>query len=283
MIYLLISILSSSTIFVVFKLIEKYNINTLQVIVANYVTALICGWFLYDGQLTPSEIVKSNWFIVAVGLGFLFIAIFNVMALTAQRNGISVASVASKMSLIIPAVFGIYVYNESAEIQKLLGIGLALVAVYLTSVRKKDDTVLTKSIYLPIILFFGSGIIDTSVNHYAPEGNISLFLSVIFGFSGIIGFALLSYKSIKQKNLFKLKSIPFGILLGIANYCSMHFLLLALRFENTESSTIFTINHIAILALSTIIGLALFKEQISIKNWIGILLAVISIVLVTLA
>ena len=42
------------------------------------------------------------------------------MALTAQKNGLSVASVASKMSVVIPIIFGIYVYNESLGFQKAL-------------------------------------------------------------------------------------------------------------------------------------------------------------------
>ena len=283
MIYLLLSVLSSTAIFVLFKLFSKYKIDTLQAIVINYATAFGFGLIFNDAKINVSEIIQTHWFIAAIGLGFLFIAIFNVMALTAQKNGLSVASVASKMSLIIPVIFGIYVNNESTEAQKLIGIALALVAVYLTSIKQKDNSVVTKSIYLPIILFIGSGIIDTSVNHFAPKGNIPLFLSSIFGIAAIIGFILFAYKSMTAKKSFQLKSIPFGILLGIVNYGSMYFLLLALRVENTESSTIFTINNIAILALSTLVGLVLFKENISKKNWIGIIFAFIAILLVTLA
>lgn len=281
MIYLLLSILSSTAIFVLFKLFSKYKIDTLQAIVVNYVTAFACGLLFYDGQIRP-EIVYVNWFSIAIALGFLFIAIFNVMALTAQRNGLSVVSVASKMSVIIPILFGIYIYNESAGLQKVLGIVLALIAVYLTSVKPKTDSGLSKSIFLPILLFIGSGTIDTSVNHFAPKNDMQLFLAVIFGMAGIIGFIILSYKSIVQKKHFKLKAMPFGIALGIVNYCSMYFLLKALRVDGFESSSIFTINNVVIVAVSTLIGLLLFKERISVNNWIGISIAVISIVLVTL-
>ena len=281
MIYLLLSILSSTGIFVLFKLFSKYNINTLQAIVVNYVTACICGLIFYDGQIKTSEIIQTDWFIPAFGLGFLFIAIFNVMALTAQKNGLSVASVASKMSVIIPIVFGIYVYNESIGTQKIIGIVLALIAVYLTSLKAKDNTVLTQFIYLPILLFFGSGIIDTSVNHYAPDDNIPLFSATIFAIAGIIGFAILIYKSLKLKQHFKMKSVPLGIALGIVNYCSIYFLLKALRVDGFESSSIFTVNNVVIVAFSTLIGLLLFKEHISKKNWIGIIIAMVAIILVT--
>ena len=282
MIYLILSILSSTGIFVLFKLFNKYNINTLQAIVVNYITACICGSVLYDGSINISEIVNSNWFYGAIGLGFLFIAIFNVMALTAQKNGLSVASVASKMSVIIPVLFGIYVYNESIGLYKIIGIILALIAVYLTSLKQKNDVVLTRSILLPILLFFGSGIIDTFINYFAPDDKIPLFSATIFAIAAIIGFVILSFKSIKLKSHFKIKSIPFGVALGIVNYCSIYFLLKALRVDGFESSTLFTINNVAIVAVSTLVGLLLFKEKISTKNWIGIGIAMISILLVTL-
>jgi len=283
LIYLVFSVLSSTAIFVLFKLFSKYKIDTLQAIVVNYATAFSFGIIFNDTPIEVTEIIHTSWFLAAVGLGFLFIAIFYVMALTSQKNGLSVASVASKMSLIVPVIFGIYVHNESTELQKLIGIALALVAVYLTSIKPKDDAVITKSIYLPVILFLGSGIIDTSVNHFAPKGSIPLFLSSIFGIAAIIGIGLFIYKSMVNKNPIQLKSIPFGFFLGVVNYGSMYFLLRALRVENTESSTIFTINHIAILALSTLVGLVLFKEHISQKNWLGIFFAFIAIALVTLA
>ena len=60
-------------------------------------------------------------------------------------------------------------------------------------------------------------------------------------------------------------------------------LLKALQFEGFESSTIFTVNNVAIVMLSTLIGLSFFKEKLIAKNWIGIGLAIISIALVTLA
>ncbi|WP_431157481.1 EamA/RhaT family transporter [Winogradskyella poriferorum] len=283
MIYLLLSILSSTGIFVLFKLFNKYKINTLQAIVVNYFTACSIGLTFYDGNINVGEIVNSTWFYGAIGLGFLFISIFNVMALTAQKNGLSVASVASKMSVIIPIVFGIVVFNESVGWLKIAGIVLALIAVYLTSVKEKDNVVLTQSIYLPIILFFGSGTIDTFVNYFAPDDKIPLFSAVIFGIAFTIGIFVLSYNSLRMKRHFKIKSIPFGVALGLINYASIYYLLKALRVEGYDTSSIFTVNNVAIVAFSTLVGLFLFKEKISFKNWLGILIAIISIVIVTLA
>ncbi|AUC81930.1 EamA family transporter [Lacinutrix sp. Bg11-31] len=287
MIYLLLSILASTLIFVIFTLFGKYKINTLQAIVINYFTAFITGIVSSTETLSVNEVINKDWFYGALFLGFLFITIFNVMALTAQRNGLSVASVASKMSVVIPILFGLYAYNESLSILKTIGILLALFAVYLTSVKAKTGKVSLKNLWLPILLFFGSGTIDTSIKYiettYVSENGIPIFSATIFAIAGIIGIVIISAEAIKGKLKLDLRSVFGGIILGIVNYYSIYMLLKALQVDSFESSNIFTINNVAIVMLSTLIGLAFFKEKLSIKNWSGIAIAILSIVLVTLA
>lgn len=287
MIYLLLSILSSTAIFVLFKLFNKYNINTLQSIVVNYVVAATVGFMSYDNTVNYIVISDSRWFKGAILLGVLFIAIFNVMALTAQRNGISIASVASKMSVIIPIIFGIYVYNESAGLLKIAGIILALIAVYMASVKTKQNVPLKKSLLLPLILFTGSGIIETSLKYietnYVESDGIPIFSATIFGSAGIIGLLVIVVKVIGKSLIPDLKSVPAGLILGVINYCSIYFLLKALQYDGAESSTIFTINNVTIVMLSAVIGFVLFKERLSFKNILGIGLAIVSIILVTIS
>jgi uncharacterized membrane protein len=63
----------------------------------------------------------------------------------------------------------------------------------------------------------------------------------------------------------------------------MEFLLKALQTEGLESSTLFTINNVSVVILTTVFALLLFKEKLIKKNWIGIGLAIISILLVASA
>jgi drug/metabolite transporter (DMT)-like permease len=287
LIYLLLSIVASTCIFIIFKLFDKYKINTLQAIVVNYFIACLFGLWMYDKPIVIGDIIESKWIYGAIGLGFLFIAIFNVMALTAQRKGLSVASVASKMSVIIPVIFGIYVYNEGVGVQKVVGILLALVSVYLSSIKSKTINNPTKGLWLPILLFFGSGVIDTSIKYiettYLPENSIPIFSASIFAFAFIIGSSILIVKAIQEPFKFPVKSVIGGMILGVVNYFSIYYLLKALNNESLESSTLFTVNNVAIVMVSTLLGLLFFKENISKINWMGIILAIISIVIVTLA
>lgn len=285
MIYLLLSILSSTCIFVLFKLFNVFKIDTFQAIVVNYFVAATVGFLSYENSINTAAIIGSQWFVGAVILGVLFISIFNLMAVTAQKNGISIASVASKMSVIIPIIFGIYMYNENAGMVKIVGILVALIAVYLASVKTKENQPRSKSVLLPAILFLGSGIIETSLKfietNYVERIGIPIFSATIFACAALIGLLVLTIKMSTKQLMPDLKSLPAGIFLGMVNYYSIYFLLKALQHNGSESSTIFTLNNVSIVMLSSVLGFILFKERLSLKNIIGIILAVISIILVT--
>lgn len=280
MIYLLLSILVSSFLYVVFKLFKRLKVNTVHAVVVNYYVAFLFGFLMSDLKMTPSEIASAPWFISTILLGILFIFIFNIMGVTAQRSGVAVTSVATKMSVVIPVIFGLVAYNESANFLKIVGIILALAAVYLVSVKSKDGFK-WRNITLPLLLFFGSGLIDTALKfletNYVNSSQISIFSTTIFGFAGIFGTVFILFKKDWKIHW---RSIIGGIFLGVPNYFSIVFLLQALSTKGLESSVIFTVNHVSIVMLSTLIGLFAFKERLLPKNWIGIGFAVISIFLV---
>ena len=288
MIPLALSILASTCIFVIFKLFDRFKIHTLQAIVVNYITACVTGFIDFDGTISLTAITESPWFFYTLGLGALFIVVFNLMAITTQKRGLSVVSVATKMSVVIPILFGLFYYRESLGIYKLSGIILALIAVYLTSAKGRTTaSVNKKHLLLPALVFLGSGIIDTSIkfleNAFVSETDVPIFSATIFGAAACVGIISVAYLRLAGKIQFQFKNVLGGIALGIPNYFSIYFLVKALRSGLLESSGIFTVNNVFIVMLSTLIGILLFKERLKLKNWIGILLAVLSIFLVALA
>lgn len=286
MINLGLSVLFSSLIFVIFKLYSTYKINTFHAIVTNYFVACIVGILLYDGQIILSEIPTKSWFIGTLFLGILFIVVFNLMASTAQKVGVSVASVATKMSLVIPVIFAVIWYQERLSYFQILGILLALIAVYFASLKTKNIHVEKSSLLLPVLVFLGSGVIDTSIKYlqeiHVKEAEYPLFSAVIFAFAAVIGISLIVLKSFKDSPKIELKALLGGVALGIPNYFSIYYLLKALQSPTLNSASVFTINNVAIVMFSTLLGILLFKEKLSAKNWIGIGFAIISIVLIAL-
>ena len=286
MIFLLLSILFSTGLFVIFKYFGIYKIDVLKAIFVNYIVAFSMGFFFAERQIPISEIYLEPWFSGALFLGALFVSIFFVMAMTAQKNGVSVTSIAGKMSVVVPVVFGIILYNESVTFLKIVGIIMALIAVYLSSV-KEEKSEKNGTLLLPILLFIGSGTIDTLLKYiqenYVSDEDVSIFSGSLFGIAGVFAFFILVIKTIKKREAFGYKNIIAGIILGIPNYYSIIFLIKALQNKNFESSTLFTINNVAIVVVSTLVGLFFFKEKFSIKNKIGVAMAVLGIIIVTIA
>ncbi|WP_109097617.1 hypothetical protein [Aquimarina sp. AU58] len=285
MIYLVLSVLASTLIFIIFKLFAKYHVDTLQAIVVNYIVACVSGIIAYSEPIDLPSVSEKGWFFGAMILGVIFISVFNLMAITTQRNGLSVAAVATKMSLVIPIIVGIIAYQESTGIIKIAGILIALIAVYLTSTKTTGGIPITKkNLIFPLLVFIGSGVIDTSIKfletHYVAKNDIPVFSATVFGFAAIVGIITLASKAITGTFKIAFKNIIAGIVLGVPNYFSIYFLIQALRHDSMDSSTVFTINNVAILLVSTLAGILFFQEKLTFKNWIGIILAIISIILV---
>ena len=275
MIALLFSILSCTMIFVVFKLFSRFNINTFQALTFNYVTACICGIILQENSIKFSEVQQFEWFPFALGLGGLFILVFNLMA------------IATKMSVVIPILFGLLYYKESLGFFKIIGIILALFAVYLASIKTKDGIKIKLSNFIfPVLVFLGSGTIDTTIKYlegeFIAKNDIPIFSATIYAMAGLIGFAILIFQLVKGDFKFEFKNLIGGIALGVPNYFSVYFLVEALRSDILESSGVFTVNNVAIVMTSTMLGISLFKEKLLRKNWIGIGLAVLSILFIAL-
>lgn len=249
--------------------------------------ACISGIIGYSGEIKIAEIPNHEWFYYTLGLGALFIIVFNLMALTTQRSGLSVVSVATKMSVVIPVVFGLLYYKDSLGVFKAVGILLALVAVYLASIKRKDGIdIRPKNLILPGFVFLGSGIIETSIKYlegsFVGERDVPIFSATIFFAAFSIGVLVVLIQKARGTFNFAWKNILGGIVLGVPNYFSIYFLVKALRSGLFESSGIFTVNNVSIVVLSTLLGILFFRERLLVKNWIGIGLAVVSIFLIAL-
>lgn len=285
MIDLLFSVACSSLIFVIFKLFQTYGVETLFAIIMNYVTACTVGLLVQGHFIHPSDLVNKPWFTAAILLGIVFIVVFNLMARTSQELGVSVASVATKMSLAIPVLVGVWLYGEHLGVLKIIGIVLALVAVYLASIKAGTHWQ-RNALLLPALVFLGSGIIDVCIkyiqNFLVTPSEFPLFSSSVFGTAALTGFVFIALRSPNRFIRYGTKNILAGIALGIPNFFSIYFLLRALDTPRLESATVFTLNNVGIVMCTTLLGIALFQEKLSRKNWMGILLAVVSILLVAL-
>ncbi|MGG9960566.1 hypothetical protein [Ferruginibacter sp. SUN106] len=291
MIYLFGSILFSSYLTLSFKVLQRLKINTLQAIVFNYIACVLTGSVVNGSFPVNKTNITAPWFVWALLMGAMFISIFNVIGFTTQKLGVAVASVANKLSMVIPFVFSLYLYNENSTGLKIAGIAVALIAVVLTCYPSQKSDGTTKQsrqllLLLPLLLFVSSGLLDTLIvyvkNNFFinPEDNFNTFLISAFSVAACIGFLILVLQVATGKQQFSFKAILAGIIIGIPNYFSIWCLGKVITAYKGNSSAIIPVNNMGIVLFSAVAAWLLFKEKLSLVNWIGIGLAIAAIALI---
>ena len=288
MTYLFLSIICSVYLILIFKQFGKMNVDTFQTIVINYAICVLFGLFFLKEPITIKLIYKT-WLSYSLILGLLFISTFNLIGYAVKKVGVSATVTANKLSLIIPVLIAFLFYGDSINSLKLIGIFVALFAVYFVSKRSNHHEKLSKWLLIAIIIFvfIGSGIVDALIKHvelnFMKPEEYNLFLICSFATAAFIGIILIIIRHLYFKVRFKTKNIFTGLALGIPNYAALYYLIKTLNLPGFESSVIFPINNIAIVLGSTLGGYFLFKEHLSRINWLGVLLAIISILLIAFA
>ncbi len=293
MIFLIGSILLSSYLTIAFKLCDRFGVNKFQAIVFNYLACAFTGSVVTGSLPEFGENVGQEWFLWSLLMGASFIVIFNLIAITVQKSGLAIASVASKLSLIIPFVFSLFLYNEDAAVFKIAGVLLALVAVVLTlypnKVAGNDNLNSTggfnfQKILLPVIVFITTGLLDTLIKYveqnFITESNNDQYLISSFSVAFLLGFLFLILQLIRRKIKFQSKSVLVGFLIGIPNYFSIWCLMKVLKAYGDISSVIIPVNNMGIVLFSALVAWLFFKEKLSRINWMGIVLAIVSILII---
>lgn len=287
--FLILCILSSTGIFIVFKSIDRFRLASLPVIVINYLTATLLGLLLTSYPIRVSSLVGREWFPISVVIGILFIVMFFLVAFSSRKAGISITTVASKMSVIFPILFSMMI-DPADRFSLLKGIAIVctLSGVALTVYRPKTGNTDWSAVYIPLLLFTGMGLVDSLVkfaqHRFVSDVEVAPFSSVLFlnaFLSGLVVVALMPryYRSFRSSAVW-----GWGIILGAVNFGSIFFLVRALNFlqpegKTIDSSVIFGINNIGIVTLSVLAGLLIFREHLKWINWVGIALSGLALVL----
>lgn len=166
---------------------------------------------------------------------------------------------------------------------KIIGIAIGFLALF--CVLKKTDNSTKMNLKYPILVFLGFGIIDILFKKVAAFTAIpyTTSLFVIFGIAFFFMFWAVLYEVIKNKKAFEIKNLVFGLLVGCFNFGNILFYLKAHQAFSANPSTVFAGMNMGVILLGSIVGLAFFKEKLSKLNYLGLGLALFSILFIVLS
>jgi len=209
------------------------------------------------------------------------------MAFTTQKFNVTVAAISSKMSMVIPVIFSLYIFKLDVSrfnAINFIGIIMALISIVLCSMKSEGKKIVLKSKYLffiPVLVFFATGTIDTSINYinaYLIDHSQKLIIPIVIFTAAFLAGAFIL---LLRKAKIRVKDILGGIYLGIPNYFSIYFLLLALSHFNNNGAVVYPILNVGIIVISSMAAFFIFHERLHKSNIIGMLFAITAIFLIS--
>jgi uncharacterized membrane protein len=290
MIYLSLSILFSVLLLVNFRIFPKFGVSTLQAICLNYIVCFLTGLLLMPIGQSFTFDVSQNWTWFCLSLGVGFIITFLLSGLSTQKAGITITSLANNVSLVIPVLASLFLFNTQAKAfdgLNYLGLFLAILAVGLATYQKpKISESKIKSWHLPLAVFLMYGITNAAINYlninYIPNPELTIPVTLVMVLGAMIsGLALLIYKIIKGEEKIQMKNIFAAITLGIPNFLSFYLLILALSSFGNSGAFVYPVYNIGVICLSALVAFIFFKEKLNLQNKSGLALALIALVLIS--
>lgn len=288
MIYVLLVILTSSMFNILFKIFERLGVNTLQAIMFNYIAATICSWFIIPTALPLSEVVSQGWFYTGIFLGVSYFVSMYFYSISTLHLGMALTSLITRASLVVPATVSLFLFNEAYSWNIGVAIALIIFALYFIfyvkgAVRLEKRNIVIMYL-LPVVVFLFCAVNDLTIKisqffYIRNEVDNASFMLVVYITSLI--FSTVYYIVYKSKNKvpFTLKASIGGLLMGVVNVVNSFSILKALTL--IPASKVFPIVNIGIVLFSTVIGLWLFKEKLTRRKIIGMIIALVAIALLS--
>jgi drug/metabolite transporter (DMT)-like permease len=168
------------------------------------------------------------------------------------------------------------------------GLALALGAVGLSTFKKSNDKVSGKGLdfLLPVAVFLMYGITNTSINYLninyikSAERTVPVTLVMVFG-AILAGMIVLTIRVVRGQEKIELKNILASITLGVPNFLSFYFLILALTAYGNSGAFVYPLYNIGVILVSALVAFVFFKEKLTMLNKIGLLLAIVAIGLIS--
>ncbi len=284
MVYLILSILSSLGIMVVFKLSGRKKVPVLGMVFVNYLAASFTSYFLFhDTREVVSQIYIPGFWIAGITIGLCFFLMFLFIEKSVRKIGVSLVASSTKMSVVLPVAVSLLIDPfDLIPFNKLVGMLIMLIAL-LFLMSNKSFIIGKHNFYLLPLLFLAMGSIDSLVKIaqqlYVNTGTEHLFSFLVFVSSAFFALSfILIQREIKQ--IFQIKSVLFGLALGLFNFGSLYYILKTLNLNSEkslffDSSRIFMYNNIGTVLATVLVGVIAFRERITFYNYFGILLSVI--------
>ncbi|MEY3854478.1 MAG: hypothetical protein RIS68_492, partial [Bacteroidota bacterium] len=226
----------------------------------------------------------DTFLLMFMGVGFVIT--FLLSGFSTQKNGMAPTSLANNISLVIPVLINLFILKTGGELTALVALGLVLsfAAIYFCSPQLSATEGVKPVVGLLIAVFVAYGLTNTLFSYlnstltYFVGGTLPFIMMLLIGSMASSAIVLI-WKSLNGTLHWNRNSVLASIPLGLPNFFSFYFLLKALDAYQNNAAVVLTVYNLSVILLSALTAYLFFKERLTAKQWIGILLGCLGIVL----
>ena len=274
MIWLLLAILSSAMVSIIMRLSTHRVKNNVAMLVMNYLMCLVlAAMYTGAGELMPSSAALPKTIGMGAVHGALYLASFVLLQVNVKKNGVVLSATFMKLGLLVPMVVSVFLFGEVPTLPQSVGFVTALAAILLINMEK--DSALVQSKAGLALLLVGGGAADAMSKVFEEWGDRALadqFLFCTFASALLLCIMLM----LAKKQRIEKGEIFWGLLIGVPNFFSAKFLLLALR--DVSAVIAYPTYSVATMLVITLVGVLAFREKLGRRQWIAL-----GVILVALA
>ncbi len=271
MLFLILAILSSALVSIVMRLSTGRVSGSSSMLAMNYLMCLVlAGGFAGFTSLFPA--ISSLPATLGMGAvnGVLYLLGFVLLQVNVQKNGVVLSATFMKLGLLVPMVVSVFAFGEIPAPLQIIGFCVAVAAIVLINFEKSDTTLQFKAGLILLLLAGGSG--DAMSKVYEELGDPALAAQFLF-YTFLAAFALCLCLTLWKKEHIGKAELLFGLLIGIPNFFSARFLLLALG--EIPAVIVYPTYSVTTILAVTLAGVLLFRERLGKRQWcaLGAILA----------
>lgn len=230
-----------------------------------------------DLNFQPGILPYAVWFAAS----YILAGIFGLKA-TAEGS-LSLTSLIVNCALIIPTLYGLIFLKEPGSIFLYIGIAFLFVAMILVNKTSETMPITWKWLLYVTIAFAGNGMCSVSqkIQQDAFEGAGKNELMIIaLGIVVVVNAALMIATDRKQLGVFFKSGWANGLLAGSANGVVNLFVMIMLGLM--PASVVFPLISGGSIVLTYAVSRVFYKEKLSLRQTVGFLFGILSIVLLNL-
>lgn len=278
MIYLILAIACSTLISVIMRISSDKVTGNVSMLAMNYLMCVVVA-ALYTGldQLFPQVAALPQTLTMGAVHGILYLSSFVLFQHNVRKNGMVLSATFMKLGLLVPIVLSVILFGELPGVLQIIGFVIAVAAIVLIN-WSSDRSDLRMGAGLVVLLIAG-GAGDAMSKVFEEWGNTTLSSQFLF-YTFLVALILCVGLVILKKERPGKSEVLFGLLIGVPNYFSARFLLKSL--ESVDAVIAYPTYSVATLLAVTLIGVLLFREKLSRRQWVAIGMILVALALLNI-